>query len=261
MKVLASYNLKGGVGKTSAAVNLAYLAAQAGHRTLLWDLDPQGAATFLFRVRPKIKGGSTKLVRGKTPIADGIKATDFDGLDLLPADFTYRNMDIDLVERPKPTRTLRRLLAPLNSDYDLVVLDAPPSLSLVSENLLYASDLVLVPMIPTVLSVRTFDQLTAFVAELHGRRPVLHGFFSMVDRRRTLHRDIVAHPPGKPGAVSTTVIPTASDVEQMAVRRAPVAGFAARGNAARAYAQLWQEVAELLFAPPGSTSGTVRRRG
>ena len=250
MKVLASYNVKGGVGKTSTAVNLAFLAARAGHRTLLWDLDPQGAATFLFRVRPKVKGGSTKLVRGKTPIGNGIKATDFAGLDLLPADFTYRTMDIDLIARPDPTRTLRRLLTPLRRDYDLVILDAPPSLSLVSENLLHAADLVLVPMIPTVLSVRTFDQLSAFVAELKGRRPDLYGFFGMVDRRRTLHRDIVAHPPGNPGAVSATVIPSASDVEQMAVRRSPVADFAPRSAAAMAYAQLWQEVTGPLFAPP-----------
>ena len=114
MKIIASYNLKGGVGKTTAAVNLAYLSAQQGQRTLLWDLDPQGAATYLFRIRPRVKGGSQKLVRGSRPILDAVKATDFEGLDLLPADFTYRHMDIDLNGRPKPQQTLRRLLAPLS---------------------------------------------------------------------------------------------------------------------------------------------------
>jgi len=63
--VLATYNIKGGVGKTSAAVNLAYLSARGGARTLLWDLDPQGASTYLFRVKPKVKGGGRKLVRAK----------------------------------------------------------------------------------------------------------------------------------------------------------------------------------------------------
>jgi len=246
MKIVASYNVKGGVGKTSAAVNLAYLAAREGRRTLLWDLDPQAAATFMFRIRPKVKGGSDKLVRGRLPIGHAVKATDFDNLDVLPADFTYRNMDIDLVSRPRPTRTMHRLLAPLSKDYDLIVLDTPPSLSLVSENVLHAADVVVVPIIPTVLSVRTFDQLTDFVDDFPGRRPKLHGFFSMVDRRRKLHREFIETLPVERKGMSTTVIPAAADVEQMAVRRSPVVEFAPRTAAARAYARFWAEVSDLL---------------
>ena len=242
MKVIASYNLKGGVGKTTAAVNLAYLSAQQGRSTLLWDLDPQGAATFLFRIQPRVKGGSQKLVRGSRPILDAVKATDFDGLDLLPADFTYRHMDIDLNDRPKPQRTLRRLLAPLSDEYDIVILDTPPSLSLVSENVLRASDVVLVPLIPTVLSVRTFDQLSAFVADLKGAKPVLRGYFSMLDRRRKLHRDILSSLPAERPQMSPIAIPSASAVEQMAVRRAPVVAFAPHSPAALAFQELWREV-------------------
>jgi chromosome partitioning protein len=90
MKVIATYNIKGGVGKTATAINIAYLAAKDGYRVLLWDLDPQAAASFLLRVRPKVKGGSKALIAGKRTVDDAIKATDFDNLDLLPADFTYR---------------------------------------------------------------------------------------------------------------------------------------------------------------------------
>jgi chromosome partitioning protein len=250
MRTIASYNVKGGVGKTSAAVNLAYLSAQERRRTLLWDLDPQGAATFLFRIRPKVKGGSRKLVGGSRPMLDAVKATDFDGLDLLPADFTYRHMDIDLNERARPERTLRKLLRPLASEYDVVLLDVPPSLSLVSENVLMAADLVLAPLIPTVLSVRTFEQLTSFVDGLDGGRPLVRGYFSMVDRRRSLHREIVSSLPAQYKRLSATAVPIASNVEQMAVRRQPVTFFAPRSPAGQAFTQLWAEVRDLLGLTP-----------
>jgi hypothetical protein len=132
MTVYATYNIKGGVGKTSTAVNLAYLAARSGRRVLLWDLDPQGAATFLFRVKPQVKGGGQGLVSGKRPVNDALKATDFDNLDLLPADFSYRNMDLD--DAKKRTGRLDQLLSGLADDHDVAFLDCPPSVSLVSEN-------------------------------------------------------------------------------------------------------------------------------
>src|SRR5216684_9315022 len=120
MKILATYNIKGGVGKTTTAVNLSYLAAQDGLRVLLWDLDPQAAASFLFRIRPRVKGGGKALIRGTRSIDDAIKATDFDNLDLLPADFTYRNLDLLLDAAKKPARRLTTLLAPLRADYDVI---------------------------------------------------------------------------------------------------------------------------------------------
>jgi cellulose biosynthesis protein BcsQ len=104
MRIYATYNIKGGVGKTTTAVNLAYLAAESGLRTVLWDLDPQGAASFMFRVKPKVKGGGRALISGKRPLDDAIKGTDFDNLDLIPADFTYRP-----AARPAEGRVRRRL--------------------------------------------------------------------------------------------------------------------------------------------------------
>ncbi|MFH5208345.1 ParA family protein [Antrihabitans spumae] len=250
MKTIASYTIKGGVGKTTTAVNLAYLSVLDGNRTLLWDLDPQGAATFLFRVQPHVKGGSAKLVRGKQSVEYALKATDFEGLDLLPADFTYRNMDIDLSRSDRKakhsTRAIAELLKDLSADYDVVFLDTPPSLSLVSENVLHAADIVVVPIIPTVLAARTFDQLTDFVATFEGRKPILHGFFSMVDRRKALHREIVATLPSQRSGVSATAIPSLSAIELMSVHRAPLPSFAPNSPAAKAYRALWDEISGLL---------------
>ena len=129
MKVYATYNIKGGVGKTSTAVNLAYLAAASGRRALLWDLDPQGAATYLFRVKPRVKGGGRGLVSGERAVDDAVKATDFDNLDLLPADFSYRNMDLELDDTKKRTRRLDQLLSGVADEYDVAFLDCPPSVS------------------------------------------------------------------------------------------------------------------------------------
>jgi cellulose biosynthesis protein BcsQ len=258
MRIYATYNIKGGVGKTTTAVNLAYLAAADGLRTVLWDLDPQGAASFMFRVKPKVKGGGRALITGKLTLDDAIKGTDFDNLDLIPADFTYRNMDLllddeagkenDSRDKAKETpggksaRKLSKLLAPLAGEYDAVFLDCPPSVSLVSENVLHAADVIVVPLIPTTLSVRTLDQLSDFVDEFRGHRPRVLAFFSMVDRRKKLHREITEKLSAERDEVARTAIPALSLIETMSVERAPVTVFAPASAAAKSYRALWTEV-------------------
>ena len=241
MKTLATYNIKGGVGKTAAAVNLAYLAARGGRRTLLWDLDPQGAASYLLRVRPRVKGGGKALISGKKALDQAAKPTEFDRLDLVPADLTYRNLDLVLDAAKKSTQRIARLLDPLEDDYDLAILDCPPGISLASENVLHATDVLLVPLIPTTLSVRTLEQLTEFAAELEYP-PALFPFFTMVDGRKRLHREVVDRLRAERKDLATTVIPALSVVEQMAVHRAPLPVFAPRSPVTRSYESLWEEV-------------------
>jgi len=240
--VLASYNIKGGVGKTSAAVNLAYLAAREGANTLLWDLDPQGASTFLLRVKPKVKGGGRRLVHGKTDAEARIKGTDYDRLDLLPADFSYRHMDLHLDDAKRPTRRLALVLAPLLPEYDYVFLDCPPSISLVSESVFEAADALVIPLLPATLSARPLDQIEEVAGS--AARPL--PFFSMVDSRKRMHRDVMERYRAERPEMLRTVVPLAADVERMGLARAPLDEFAPRGAAAGAFRELWTEIRERL---------------
>ncbi len=251
--VLATYNIKGGVGKTSAAVNLAYLAARDGHRTLVWDLDPQGAATYLFRVVPKVKGGGRKLLRLRSPVQRLVKGTDHERLDLLPSDFSYRHLDLALDAFRKPTERLTRVLAPLRGEYDYIFLDCPPSISLVSESVFRTADALLVPVIPATLSARTFDQLAALADEDGwgggGGGPQVLAFFSMVDVRRSLHRTVM----GRMREIRRltmlgAAIPQADEVERMGEERNPVAVFAPNSRAAISYQALWWDVQRRIGA-------------
>ena len=142
----------------------------------------------------------------------------------------------------KPARKLSKLLAPLAAEYDVVFLDCPPSVSLVSENVLHAADLIVVPLIPTTLSVRTLEQLSDFVEEFKGHRPDILAFFSMVDRRKKLHREITEKLAAERYEVARTLIPALSVIEMMSVERAPVAVFAPSSAAAKAYRGLWAEL-------------------
>jgi chromosome partitioning protein len=244
VKVLATYNIKGGVGKTATAVNLAHEAASRGQRVLLWDLDPQAAATFYFRIRPKVKGGGKALVSGRRDLDEVVKASDYDNLDVVPADFSMRNLDLLIEGSKKPLATLRRLLRTVRGDYDLVFLDCPPSISLASESVFRAADALLVPVIPTTLSIRTFDQLDRFVEtnpEVVEELEVI-GFFSMVDRRKRLHRELVAElRKARPDLLDAS-IPSVTDIERMGIHRQPVSEFSPGSRAARSYAALWDEI-------------------
>lgn len=245
MRVLSIFNMKGGVGKTATAVNLAYLAARQGKRTLIWDLDPQGATSFYFRIKPKLKGGSEKLLKGKNALESKIKATDFENLDLIPADFSNRQLDLQLAEA-KQSR-LKKLIHSQAEDYDLMVLDCPPSMSELSEQVFRASDLLLVPLIPTVLSLRTLEQLRSFLKKESIDGPEIRTFYSMVDRRKKMHLETLEDTglTGKTGLQS--FISYASHVEKMGSERQPVMAFAPYCMPSLQYIKLWDEVVPVLF--------------
>ncbi len=247
MKVVATYSIKGGVGKTTTAVNLAYEADRAGVRVLVWDLDPQGAATYLLRVRPKVRGGSRRLVSAKGALADHVRGTDLAAVHVVPADFSLRHLDVHLESTRDPTRRIATLLDPVRDHYDLAILDCPPSISLASESVFGAAEVLLVPVVPATLASRTLGQLTTFLDDQRDA-PAVAPFLSMVDRRKRLHRELVDSLGSKWPELLTTTIPAAAVIERMGVERAPLGRYAPSSPATRAYRRLWDEVATNLWA-------------
>ncbi len=242
MEIIAVYNIKGGVGKTTTAVNLAYLSAAAGWPTLLWDLDPQGAATFMLQSRPRAKSGAKRLIRGERELNKLVKATDYDHLDILPANFSYRRMDLHLHARKRPAERLIQLMRPLHRRYGCLFLDCPPGLSLVSENILHAANTLLVPVLPSPLSTRMLEQLCQFIEQKDWHKLEILPFFSMVDNRKSLHREGMTLIRERFPMMLETTIPYSSDIEQASVRRAPLPAYAPRKWVAQRYLALWQEI-------------------
>ena len=245
MKILSSYSIKGGVGKTALAVNLAFALREAGHRTLLIDLDPQGAASFYFRVDSAEKFR----MRDSQSLAEGlrrnIRESDFHGLDIIPSNLGYRHFDILLDGMTKRRRQLRKVLEEFKPDYDVILMDCPPNITLLSENVFRASDAILVPVIPTVLSQRTLEQLTGFFKDEDLPCELLRPFFSMVQKRNKMHRETMDELPAcHPGFLKTT-IPFSADVEKMGMHRKPLLAYSSACEAAKAYRALCDEILSL----------------
>ena len=241
MKIFALYNLKGGVGKTASAVNLAYCSAEGGKRSLIWDIDPQGSASFYCKVIEKNKGSLREILHEDKGLVNYILGTEYKDLDIIPADQSAKSMNVLIDELNSGKKILKVLLQSLKGQYDNIFLDCPPGLSSLSQNIFFAADRVLMPVIPTTLSVRTYNMVKEYFEEKDIELAKLECFFTMADLRKNLHKDVMEELYGDKRFLDN-YIPYLSEIEKMGIYQAPVGVFAKNSYAAQCYRDLWREI-------------------
>jgi chromosome partitioning protein len=257
---LALFHLKGGVGKSTAAVHLAHLCAARGRTTLLWDLDPQASASFVLRVSPARGDLARDLVRGRASVDEAVRESDHEGLDVLPADLDNARLERWLAEQEDPSVPLRVVLQALERRYERVLLDCPASLSPLAEGVFGAVDALLVPTIPTALSLRTLAGLLRHLRERRRAGLRVLPFFSMVDPRKAQHRSVREYARAHGLGFLEAEIPHAARIESAAARREPLTAGAGSSAPARAFERLLDEVETRLAADAGLEPRELRRR-
>jgi len=245
MTVLALYNLKGGVGKTAAAVNLGYLSAAAGYKTLVWDLDPQGSASFYLNARTVTKNQTKKILAGDVDVRDAVQSSVFKNLWVLPSDISARNVDVLLDDLKKSRKKIKSLVNDLK-EYDVVILDCPPGISLLHENIFNAAKWIIVPNIPTTLSIRSYETVMEYFRNNDLDTSKVRCFFSMVDHRKNLHHEVMQKF-FEEKVFFKSYLPYLSDVEKMGIHQKPLFEYANSSYAAKCYRDLWNEIKKDIF--------------
>lgn len=237
MAVIGVYSVKGGVGKTTLAVDMAWRSAVRSRQpTLLWDLDPQGGAGWLLGLaHPESRSAASIFQREADP-RDLIMATPYPGLSVLPSDDSLRTLATTLARIGKRKR-LAKTAAALAAEYPRIIIDCPPVLNEISEQVFAAADLLIVPLPPSPLSARALPMIREEILANHPRHPPILPVLSMYDARRKLHREVHTG-----FAAGWPVIPMSSAIEQTAVRRAPLGTFAAWTDVNTRLQRLWDGI-------------------
>ena len=258
--VVCVANQKGGVGKTTTTVSLAAALADLGARTLVVDLDPQGNATTGLGLRAEEGDPSTYGVLVEDlRLSDAVQRTSVDGLDLLPSSLDLAGAEVELVPAFSRELRLRRAIDEVRSSYDIVLIDCPPSLGLLTINALVAADQVLVPIQCEYYALEGLGQLmrtVQLVTDNLNRDLVLGGVvLTMFDGRTNLSQQVVDEVRGYFGdRAYDTVIPRTVRLSEAPAFGQPITVFDPTSRGARAYQRLAGEVASRLQLPVQSAT-------
>lgn len=249
-KVVAITNQKGGVGKTTTAVNLSAALGQLGKRVLLIDIDPQGNATSGLGVNKRdIPSSTYDLIIAAADVKDVIRKTPYENVDILPSNIELAGAEIELVELDHRESRLKRAIAPVVEQYDYILIDCPPSLGLITLNGLTACGSILVPIQCEYYALEGLSQLIATVRQvkrLYNPRIEIEGvLLTMYDARLNLTVQVVQEVKKYfADKVYATAIPRNVRLSEAPSFGQPVAYFDRSSKGAKAYEELAKEILE-----------------
>lgn len=246
--IVAIANQKGGVGKTTTAINLAAAAAQRKKRVLLIDLDPQSNSSMSFIDPIQVTAGSYELfTQPEKPVTELVYKTGIESLDLIPARINLAKLEAKLIGDFDAAFRLRDRLKDVESAYDLVLIDTPPTLGMITVNALVAAKYVLIPIQSSYFALEGTDDLLETIEKIRSRPnpdlELLGVLVTLVDKRTALSRDVESHIRNVFGDKTfKTVITRSVRLEEAPAHKLPVTSYAPRSSGAVEYEELAKEV-------------------